>query len=177
MTLSLQLTFSLSDERFTKLLPISSVAVLFSVMLKIRTLVLKRKVRENWFYKLFCLASCSRCWRPFWEQEAVSCPVISQCLAFWFSYQAKSWIFETSCQYLGNYSSRDMQDFARFFQMVKTIQEIKIFARQKIEDLGKKTKRLSFGMIDVLLLSTFERSLRWRQPFTHGFVSSFISQK
>ena len=38
--------------------------------------------------------------------------VINQCLASWFSCQEFFWIFDISCQDLGNYSWQGSQDFA-----------------------------------------------------------------
>ena len=93
--------------------------------------------------------------------------VPSQCLASWFSCQEISWIFEISCQGLGDYSWQGSQDFARFFNIVENnprkfldflarkprISKIlarnekksKILAKNSrlskiIQDLGKKTK-------------------------------------
>ena len=49
----------------------------------------------------------------------VSLSVVAQCLASWFSYQENSWIFDTSCKDLGNYSLQGSQDSARFFKIVE----------------------------------------------------------
>ena len=59
---------------------------------------------KNWMYKLFLVLTS----------------VTTQCLVSWFSCPEISWIFEISCQDLGNYSWESSQDFARFFKIVES---------------------------------------------------------
>ena len=42
-----------------------------------------------------------------------------QCLESWFSWQENAWIIVTSSQDLDNYSWLNMQDFARFFNIIE----------------------------------------------------------
>ena len=67
-------------------------------------------------------------------------------LASWFSCQENSWIFETFCQNLGNYSWQGSQDFAWFF---------KILAK------NREAKHWILGLTSLLLSATIKETPDW----------------
>ena len=85
-------------------------------------------------------------------------------LASWFSSQDNFWIFDISCQDLGNYSWQSSQDFARFFKIMETNpRKILDFLARKariFKILARKPRKFWIKVIQDLLMSYKQLSLK-----------------
>ena len=89
----------------------------------------------------------------------------AQCLASWFSCQEISWIFNSSCQYLGNYSWQGSRDFASFFKIVER-------NPKKFWDFWARKPRLSKILAREPRKACMKKNNFWRK-----IICSYFQQK
>ena len=88
----------------------------------------------------------------------------------WIFCRDNSWIFEISCQDLGNYSWQGSQDFARFFKIVernpRKITEFFSTKPRKLKILARETRKSCIKFLQKLNFKTLY--LQWRMNFSRG---------
>ena len=102
--------------------------------------------------------------------QVVSNSVLTQWLASWFCSEEISWIFDISCQHLGDYSCQGLQDFARFFKTVERnpTQFLDFLARKPriSKILARETRKSCSKVIQDLQICCKQLSLKTQKVAT-----------